>query len=444
MTTRLAVLGGVWLSLAAAQSLPRPPHAAIVDLNAAPGYFNEPAIAINPQHPEEVAAAYQVDATVTVSNDAGRHWGAAVAALREYKRSGDVSITYDAHGRAILCFIAFDKLGTPEYWAHHATRNGIFVRRSLDGGRTWEDHSIPVMADGNLPGNVFEDKPYIVADTSGGRYNGNLYIGWTHFTLEASLLYFSRSTDGGAHWSQPLTLSDHPGLPRDDNGCLEGFSGTVGPDGVLHVVWSDGSHIYYTLSRDGGRRFARPRAVVKTAPSYFNIHQVARSNGFPQIVAGPVWRAQRPLYLAWSDYRNGDIDVFCATSRDAGRTWERPVRVNTDTLHDGSDQFFPWLAVDAHDGAAYMLFYDRRDDPTNGHATVTLARSTDRGRSFHNYQWDEQPFDPQGAFLGDYTGLAAYGGRVFGIWTEQRPAKPLTGHHTVVRVGTADFGTATQ
>jgi len=448
MTYRFAVLGIAMVGSLVGQSLPRPPSVSIVDLNPAPGCFNEPSIAINPRQPNQVAAAYQVDATVTVSDDAGRHWGRAIPALREYKRSGDVSITYDARGHAILCFIAFDKLGTPEYWAHNATRNGIFVRRSLDGGRTWEARSVPVLANGNLPGNVFEDKPYIVADSSGGRFNGNLYIGWTHFTLDQSVMYFSRSTDGGATWTKPLTLSEHPGLPRDDNGCLEGFSGTVGADGVVHVVWSDGSHIYYTSSRDGGRRFARPRAVMHTAPSYFNVNKVSRSNGFPQIAAGPVSGssalASHPLYLAWSDYRNGDVDVFCSTSYDNGRTWGHPVRVNTDALHDGSDQFFQWLTVDAHDGAMYLLFYDRRDDPANGNATLTLARSTDHGHSFRNYQWNEKPFDPEGAFLGDYTGLAAYNGRVYGIWAEQRSRSSKAGHRTVVRVGMADFAGSAQ
>ncbi len=52
---------------------------------------------------------------------------------------------------------------------------------------------------------------------------------------------------------------------------------------------------------------------------------------------------------------------------------------------------------------------------------VSLARSTDGGRSFENYSWTREAFDPQRVFIGDYTGLAAYHGCVYGIWTEATP-----------------------
>ena len=45
-----------------------------------------------------------------------------------------------------------------------------------------------------------------------------------------------------------------------------------------------------------------------------------------------------------------------------------------------------------------------------------LARSTDGGRTFRNYAWTSKPFDPEGGFIGDYSGIAAYAGRVYGIW----------------------------
>ncbi len=56
----------------------------------------------------------------------------------DWRVLGDVSTTFDNQGRAFLCYLAFDRLGTTSYWAHNAGRNGIFVRRSLDGGKTWE------------------------------------------------------------------------------------------------------------------------------------------------------------------------------------------------------------------------------------------------------------------------------------------------------------------
>jgi hypothetical protein len=63
-------------------------------------------------------------------------------------------------------------------------------------------------------------------------------------------------------------------------------------------------------------------------------------------------------------------------------------------------------------------------------------------------------------FFGDYSGLAAYGGRVYGIWTEKPAPTPAPTHEpkakaeegaekeakpqpkgTIVKVGTADFNT---
>jgi hypothetical protein len=166
--------------------------------------------------------------------------------------------------------------------------------------------------------------------------------------------------------------------------------------------------------------------------------------GFPQV--GVDWKSGK-LYVTWSDYHNGDIDVFLISSADHGRTWSEPLRVNDDPLHDGRDQFFQFLAVDPLRGDVYVQFYDRRDDPQNRKTRMTLARSTDGGRTFTNYAWTDTPFEGQSLFLGDYTWLAAWDGRVYGVWAEAAPqmsgadssAQSRMRGATVIRVGTADF-----
>ena len=250
------------------------------------------------------------------------------------------------------------------------------------------------------------------------RYAGNLYVGWTRWTLTDSEMLISRSTDDGQTWSQPVEIDRHPGLPRDDNGAAEGFAGAVGPDGRVYAVWSQGDDIMLTSSRDGGKTFSRARSVIHTAPIMFAVDTLERANGFPQIAIDP---KSRRLYVTWTDYRNGDLDVFCSTSSDGGKKWSAPVRVNNDPVHDGADQFFQWLAVDPIDGAANVVFYDRRGDPKNRKQTVTLARSSDGGASFQNYAWTNGPFEAGGVFFGDYSGIAALGGRVYGVWTEKPP-----------------------
>ncbi len=432
------------------QALPKAPGTEVFPLTPAPGYFTEPAIAINPNNPQQAVAVFQDNAHASYSQDAGHTWLAGQGVEpANYKVSGDVSVAYDGQGHAFICYMAFDKLGTFNYWAHGASRSGLFVRRSLDGGKTWEANHVPIIEHGTEPGIPFEDKPYIVADTTKSRHAGNLYVGWTRWTLTDSEILLSRSTDDGQTWSKPVEIERHPGLPRDDNGAAEGFVGAVGPDGTLYAAWSQDDDIFLTTSRDGGKTFSRARAIMHTAPVMFAVQTLEKANGFPQIAIDP---RSRRLYLTWSDYRNGDLDVFCVSSANGGKKWSAPVRVNNDSIHNGADQFFQWLAVDPTDGAANVIFYDRRGDPQNRTQIVVLARSTDSGRSFQNYAWTSEPFEAGGVFFGDYSGIAAFGGRVYGVWTEKAAAVADPGtkpnevkakpRGTVVKVGIADFKTA--
>ncbi len=404
----------------ASSDLPTPPGARVLKLTPKPGDFTEPSIAINPRDPRQLVGAFQVNASVSYSRDAGETWTLAEGtAPADYKISGDVSVAYDNQGHAFLCYIAFDKLGTENYWAHGATRNGIFVRRSLDGGQTWDKDASIVIAHSSDPGIPFEDKPYIVADATHSKYAGNLYTGWTEFSLDKSIMLFSRSTDVGKTWSKPIEISTREGLPRDDNGAVEGFTGAVASDGTLYVIWCDITGVVMTVSKDGGRSFSHSRTIIKSGPSYFDPTSVGRGNGFPQIAIDP---RNGQLFVTWGDFTNGDLDIFSSTSKDKGKHWSQPARVNDDPLHNGRDQFFQWLAVDPVDGSENVIFCDRRADPDNRSYAMALARSTDGGMTFKNYAWSTQPSDPKDVFMGDYMGIAAYGGKVYGIWA--RSATP--------------------
>src|SRR5260370_38792817 len=135
--------------------------------------------------------------------------------------------------------MVFDKLGTFNYWRHTASRNGLFVRRSLDGGKTWETDHIPIIEHPTEPGVPWEDKPYIISDTGQGPHAGYLYVGWTRWTIADSEILLSRSTDGGESWSKPIEIHDHPGLPRDANGAPDGLARTVGPHSAGDAGWGN-------------------------------------------------------------------------------------------------------------------------------------------------------------------------------------------------------------
>ena len=438
MNIRAFSLSLLLVSGLSAQQLPSAPKLHVTEINPKPGYFNEPAIAVNPKDPQQAVVAWQINASAAYTRDGGQTWKIAKGTAPDnYRISGDVSLAYDDKGHAILCYIAFDKLGTTNYWAHGATRNGIFIRRSLDGGQTWEPNAITIIAHDSTPGIPFEDKPWVVADPA-GPHAGTLYIGWTQFTLAASDLLFSRSTDGGLTWSKPIKISSVSGLPRDDNGALEGFHAVTAPDGTLYTIWADREGIMMAVSHDGGVTFTKERRIVRTGPPYFGITGVSRSNGFPQIGLDP--KSGR-IHVAWSDYTNGDTDVFIASSADHGESWSNPVRVNDDELHSGNDQFFQWMSVDPASGAVNLVFYDRRGD--NRKTRVSLARSTDGGKTFSNYMLDKDAFEAEGDFLGDYLAISAYGNKVFAAWAHQTSgegeADAVKKTRTTVRTGVVDF-----
>lgn len=415
------------------------------------GHYSEPGIAVNPRDPKQIVAvmqgAKQVQGTATVaySVDGGGTFHLANGTEpQDWRVAGDVSTTFDNKGNAYICYLTFDKLGTNSYWAHNSGRNGIYVRRSADGGKTWEARAVAVKAFA-APGThdvPFEDEPRIFADTEANSpHAGTLYVGWVEWQIKQSIILFSRSTDEGQTWSEPIRISTHAGLPRDDNGSVGGFVQAVAPNGAIYALWVDGNSLVLTQSHDGGKSFTPSRTIIDIAPPYFgDTTAVSRVEGFPQIAIDPSGRA---LYTCWSDYRNGDIDVFFSSSADGGRSWSAAERVNDDPIHDGKDQFFEWMAADPKTGAIYVEFYDRRSDPKNVSTQVTLARSTDHGRIFRNYAWTQTAFNPGGAFLGDYTWLASYNDRVYAAWTEAVPAETAGQQPTtIIRVGTADFSKA--
>src|SRR5437899_2633424 len=309
--------------------LPRAPGTNLVTITPPGQSGSEPAIAINPKNPNQVVGAAG-GRWAAYSTDGGRTFTPVQPGGEEGRAGGDVSLAFDDKGSVFLSFLSIEKNGLPSYWGHGPGANGIWVRRSPDGGRTWDKDAIAVkMWKGDEPDIKLEDMPRIWADTQ-------------------------------------------PASPHRGN-----------------------------------------------------------------------------LYIAWIEWQ---IDKSIARSSDDGKTWTSPQRVNDDPLHDGADQFLQWMAVDPTDGAVYVQFYDRRDDPANRRTLVTLARSGDGGRTFVNYRWSDEPFEGENAFLGDYEWLTAYGGHAYGIWAEgvredpesapraqatRRPAAPHT--QTIVIVGTADF-----
>src|SRR5947209_485331 len=316
----LLVLATHWASADGKAGLAIAPGARSLKVSAENGFYTEPGLAINPRNPKQVVVVYQGGAgvqggaTVAYSNDSGNTFTVAEGTgLKDWRVAGDVTTRFDNKGTAQLSYLTSDRLGTTSYWAQNAGRNGIYVRRSPDGGKSWSESPVPVKAflTGKEKPLHFEDEPRIFADTEAkSRYAGSLYVGWVEWQLEKSIMLFSRSVDQGKSWSTPLEISTHPGLPRDDNGGLGGYMQAVNADGTIYAIWIDASTIVMADSSDGGRHFGKPRQILETGPPYFGlVPGVSRVAGFPQVAID-----SRPgkgtLYVTWSDYTNGDVDVF--------------------------------------------------------------------------------------------------------------------------------------
>ncbi|MPY86525.1 MAG: glycosyl hydrolase [Luteitalea sp.] len=416
-----------------------------------PGARNpaEVSVAINPTNPPNViVTTYErgpkdgprVTNRLYVTDDAGRTWQGFAAANPEKRVQGDDAVVFDGEGRAFHSYISFDGIRV-----QRPTRavNGVFLRRSDDGGRTWA--AAEAVVDHRNTVTPFEDKPWPGVDrVTRSPHRGNIYLAWTRFDEYGSTdpgcqteIHFSRSTDEGRTFAMPVRISDDPGDCLDSDNTVEGAVPAVGPHGQVYVAWSGPKGLMFDRSLDGGVTFAQDRQVAITPGGWdIDIPGIARSNGMP-VTAADVSDGPRrgTIYVNWIDERNGDPDVFLASSADGGDTWTAPVRVNDDPVKNGAAQFFTWMAVDPIDGAINVVFHDRRGLKAT-ETRVTLARSVDGGKTFVNHAVDLAPFVcDESVSFGDYNGIDAYNGRVIAVFPHFIEEKVLA-----VSAAIFDFG----
>jgi len=373
----------------------------------------EPSIAISPADPRQVVAGAILD-NAYVSSDGGRSWTQQTLES-PFGVFGDPVLLADFEGRFFYAHLS-DPSGRG--WADPSLLDRIVVQRSTDGGRSWSEGSFT----GHRPPKD-QDKHWLAVDPR----NQHLYCSWTEFDEygssapeDRSRILFSKSTDHGQRWSEPIVLSEKEGNCLDGDQTTEGAVPAVGPEGQVYVAWSFDEAIYFDRSTDGGRTWLEEDSRIADQPGgwAFDIPGLGRANGMPitavDLSKGP---HRGTVYVNWADQRHGesDTDVWLIRSEDGGTSWSQPLRVNDDP--PGKHQFFTWMTVDPTDGAIYIVFYDRRAYE-DAQTDVFLAWSTDGGRSFTNRKISQSPFHPvRGIFFGDYNHISAYGGQVRPIWT---------------------------
>ena len=168
--------------------------------------------------------------------------------------------------------------------------------------------------------------------------NDAVNIAWQDTRSGTSQIFFSRSTDGGMTFSNPLQLS-------------AGSVAASGPEivadrlGGLSIAWIEpqatgGSRIVISRSIDGGQTFSAPAVVTS-----------GRSADFSDLA---IWAARNITYIAFTD--NNADQVFLTQSHSDLLTFSTPVQLSHADTSKGRAHS-PSLAVDGN-GKIHAVWID--------------------------------------------------------------------------------------
>jgi hypothetical protein len=411
----------------------------------------EPFVAVNPTNHANIIGVYQQDRwtdggskglVASRSFDGGASWAQNFGEFSQCSEKASTTYT-SPFPRATDPWVSFDSAGKAyQISLGIVSASGIFsgveVSTSADGGTTWGD---PVRLITDNDPIFFNDKQSITADPRASVGAGKAYATWIRGNLPGwdnisiigaghsfafrGLPMFSKTVDGGATWSTPVSMVN-------GNIYMQGNQIAVLPDGTLVDIFGalfKGSGVQpvnqafwgAVRSTNGGKSWGAPVKISKlnTAlltnpdiPNPTSLNQTVRAGDYlPDVAVDP---NTGTLYMVFADSINGGFDhVKLTKSTNGGKTWTTPTDV---TATPSSTHSFNGTVEVAADGTVAVLYYDFRNNtgaaglPTD----VWLTHSHDGGAT-----WTEQhvfgPFDMENApvargwFLGDYQGMAAIG-----------------------------------
>jgi hypothetical protein len=367
----------------------------------------EPSIMLDPNNPAVIIAGANNE-NYYISEDTGRTWTSHIL-TSNYGVWGDPCISVDTAGHFYFFHLSNPPGGN---WIDR-----IVCQKTEDKGKTWNDGTYT-----GLNGAKAQDKQWCAID----RKNNNMYLTWTQFDRygstnlkDSSIILFSKSTDAGNTWSQPLRINKAAGDCIDDDKTVEGATPAIGPNGEIYVSWAGPNGLVFNRSKDEGKTWLPNEIKIDSMPGGWNyaIPGLIRANGLPVTACDTSKGLFRgTIYVNWSDQRNGEnnTDIWLAKSTDGGNTWSAPIKVNDD--FGNKHQFLTWMSIDQTTGYLYFVFYDRRNYSDNN-TDVFVAVSKDGGKTFINHKISETPFKPSASvFFGDYTNIVAHNGIIRPIW----------------------------
>ncbi len=252
----------------------------------------------------------------------------------------------------------------------------------------------PILVNRGYGSRIANNKPYLIIDKAGGSpYLGQSYVTYTRQfgqSLSGTAVFFQKSTDKGQSFFPPVRLS-----PANAN--VQGSSIAVGLAGEIYVAWiqfSPSLRLVVSRSLDGGETFQLPtpsanlviNLVPTTLPSPNNFFVPTYSNIACDTSSGA---NAGNIYAVWQDNATGSAHVLLSKSTD-GVNWSVPVKV--DNGANGTQNFFPALAVSPISGKIAIAYYTNRS--SSSLLDVWLAESTDGGATWSNTRVTDTNFDP--------------------------------------------------
>jgi len=246
---------------------------------------------------------------------------------------------------------------TFEAYENDAKVPDIFFSISTNGGATWspaKDISRTLTGVSRHPDIAVEK-------------NGAVDVVWSDSSTDPTNpdIFFVRSADGGKSWTEPMDISNTPGV------CAEP-SLAIGPHDSIHVVWSDTStgvrnrDIYYVCSKDGGRKWAKDQLLPAV-----DISSTPGSSSEPSIAVG----AEGIVHVAWADTTAGAThpDIYYVWREN--NAWTKPVNVSKSVRISSH----PTLACDK--GKVFLAWSDNSKKETAADIWLAVA---DRPGKFAN------------------------------------------------------------
>ena len=233
--------------------------------------------------------------------------------------------------------------------------------------------------------------------------NGAFVVTWDDNRNGNWDVYAQRYDAGGSALGQNFKVND-------DNGSTDQLSSGVSVNkyGEFMVVWTDGRGGNYDVY---ARRY--DANGIASGPS-FRLNDVsAGAQTDPGIGARP----DGGYWVAWSDARSGDADVYCQRLARDGSKVKANFRINDD--HGSALQRCSSIGMDVH-GRICIAWEDERNGATDIYRCVTDSAGTLIGA---NLRLND---DGPGGADQYYAGVAGGKGRFLAAWTDMRAGPDST------------------